>query len=315
MADANELFVGIDISSRKCDVAVVPTSEHWTCAYDDESLVELVSRLLALQPRGIVIEATGGYERRVACELMAAGLPVAMVNPSRVRHFAKGVNLLAKNDRIDAAALAHFAQVVRPRPTEKAPEKRVELDALVSRRRQLVEMRTMESNRLKQAFTAEVRQSIEKFLGHVREETRLLDKRLSALLRSDDEWDGTAKLLSSVPGVGPVTAVTLVAELPELGKLNRRQIASLTGLAPFDRDSGTFRGKRFIFGGRASVRSCLHMATLTATRSNPTIAAMYKRLRAAGKHFKVAMVACSRKLLTILNALVKNQQPWQTPTA
>ena len=311
-----EHFVGIDVARQKLDVAILPSRESFTLDYGDEGLADLARRMVARRPTLIVIEATGGYERRVAGELIDAGLCVAVVNPSRVRQLARATGTLAKNDRLDATNLARFAQVVRPAPREKAPEKRAELEALVTRRRQLVAMITMEANRLKQPYVAtRARDSVAKVKLHLEQERTLIDKRIFELLRSDDEWNGKLELLSSVPGVGVVTAATLAAELPELGTLNRRQVASLVGLAPFDRDSGTLRGRRFITGGRKSVRVTLHMATLTATRVNPTIRRQYQRLRAAGKSFRCTMVACARKLLTILNGMMSRNEHWKPELA
>lgn len=311
VTDRVEHVVGIDVAKDKLDVCVLPQRESFTLDYGDDGLAELVGRLAAIRPVLVVIEATGGYERRVAGDLTAAGLPVAVVNPSRVRQLAKGTGTLAKNDRLDAANLALFAQIVRPAPRETGPEKQAELDALVTRRRQLVSMIVMETNRFKQLSDGPARQSVEKVRTHLSAERTLIDKAIFELLRSDDEWDGRVKLLTGVPGVGPTTAATLVAELPELGKLNRRQIASLVGLAPFDRDSGTVHGKRFIAGGRKSVRVAMHMAAFNATKYNPAIRAQYDRLRAAGKSFRCAMVACARKLLTILNGLAKRNEQWK----
>ena len=307
---AIEHFVGIDVAKHKLDVCILPQRECFTLDYGDEGLADLVARLKKLSPTLIVIEATGGYERRVAGDLIEAGLAVAVVNPARVRQLAKGSGTLAKNDRLDSSNLAYFAQVVRPAPREKAPEKQLELQALVTRRRQLVEMIVMEGNRLKQLQVNSAKQSVVKVRAALEEERKLIDKEIFELLKSDDEWNGKLELLTSVPGVGPATAATLAAELPELGKLNRRQIASLAGLAPFDRDSGTLRGKRFIIGGRKSVRVALHMAALSAARFNPTIQRQYQRLRAAGKSFRCTMVACARKLLTILNSLTQRNQHW-----
>jgi transposase len=313
---AAERFVGIDVARQTLDVAVLPSRESFTLDYSDEGLVTLVTRLTALQPTLVVIEATGGYERRVAGELTDAGLAVAVVNPSRVRQLAKATGTLAKNDKLDAANLALFAQVVRPTPRENAPQKRAELDALVTRRRQLVAMITMESNRLKQpSLSSRAHQSLAKIKRHLEDERKLIDKQIFALLRSDDEWNGKLELLTSVPGVGVTTAATLAAELPELGTLNRRQVASLVGLAPFDRDSGTLKGKRFITGGRKSVRVALHMAAFSAARCNPTIRRQYDRLRAAGKSFRCAMVACARKLLTILNSMINRKEHWKPEMA
>jgi len=303
-------FVGIDVAKHKLDVAVLPARESFTLDYTDEGLAALVARLAALGPALVVVEATGGYERRVAGELTGAGLPVAVVNPSRVRHLAKGTGTLAKNDRLDAFNHALFAQVVRPAPRRGGPQERDELVALVARRRQVVEMVVMEANRLKQLPAGRARDSVAKVKLALEQERALLDKAVFELLRSDDGWDGRLALLTGVPGVGVTTAATLVAELPELGRLNRRQVASLAGLAPFDRDSGTLRGRRFIQGGRKAVRVALHMAALTAARCNPAIKAQYHRLRAAGKSFRCAMVACARKLLTILNGLMKRNEHW-----
>jgi transposase len=310
-----EHFVGIDVAKAKLDVSVLPTRARFTIDYGDAGLTDLLARLTALQPTLIVIEATGGYERRVAGELTAAGLPVAVVNPSRVRHLARGTGTLAKNDRLDSDNLALFAQVVRPTPREKTPQKLDELEMLVTRRRQLVAMIVMETNRLKQLSAGRARDSVVKVRASLEDERKLIDKQIFELLRSDDEWNGKLQLLTSVPGVGVTTAATLTAELPELGKLNRRQIASLVGLAPFDRDSGALRGKRFITGGRKSIRVALHMAAFNATRFNPTIKAQYERLRAAGKSFRCAMVACARKLLTILNSMAQRNQHWQPQRA
>lgn len=310
-ADRVERFVGIDVAKSKLDVCVLPERQTVTLDYGDESLADLVQRLTDLRPTLVVIEATGGYERRVAGDLTEAGLPVAVVNPSRVRQLAKATGTLAKNDRLDATNLALFAQVVRPVPRENGPQKQADLDALVTRRRQLVGMIVMETNRFKQLSDGPARQSVEKVRTHLSAERTLIDKSIFELLRSDDEWDGKLKLLTSVPGVGPTTAATLVAELPELGKLNRRQVASLVGLAPFDRDSGTIKGRRFITGGRRSVRVALHMAAFNATKYNPAIRATYDRLRAAGKSFRCAMVACARKLLTILTGLAARNEHWK----
>lgn len=310
-----ERFVGIDVAKAKLDVSVLPTRERFTLDYGDEGLADLVARMTALNPTLIVVEATGGYERRVAAELTAAGLPVAVVNPSRVRHLAKGTGTLAKNDRLDGDNLALFAQVVRPAPREKTSEKLEELEALVARRRQLVAMVVMETNRLKPLGAGRAKDSVVKVRASLEEERKLIDKQIFELLRSDDEWNGKLQLLTSVPGVGVTTAATLTAELPELGKLNRRQIASLVGLAPFDRDSGTLRGKRFITGGRKGVRVALHMAAFNATRFNPAVRAQYERLRAAGKSFRCAMVACARKLLTILNGMAQRNEHWKPQQA
>jgi transposase len=308
-------FVGIDVAKHKLDVAVLPSRQSFTLDYGDGGLAELVARLTALRPALVVVEATGGYERRVAGELADAGLPVAVVNPARVRHLAKGTGTLAKNDRLDAFNHALFAQVVRPAPRERTPRTRAELAALVTRRRQLVGMIVMETNRLGQLPGGRAKDSVAKVRRALDAERTLIDRQIFELLRSDDEWDGKLRLLTSVPGVGVTTAATLAAELPELGRLNRRQVAALAGLAPFDRDSGTLHGRRFITGGRKAVRVALHMATLTATRCNPAIRRQYERLRAAGKSFRCAMVACARKLLTILNGMMSRNEHWKPEPA
>jgi transposase len=310
MNQSNESFVGVDIAKQHLDVCMVPQRRTFQLPYSDQGLKDLIDQLLAIKPSLIVVEATGGYERRVAAELLQAGLALAVVNPARVRHLAKGHGTLAKNDRIDAYNLALFAQIVRPAPREKSSEKQAELNDLVARRRQLVEMIVMEGNRLEKLPADSVRQSIARITALLQQQRKEMDNEIAEHLRSDDEWNGKIQLLSSVPGVGPVTASTLVAELPELGKLNRRAIAALAGLAPFDHDSGAWHGRRFIRGGRKSVRVALHMATLTATRCNPLIKSFYERLIAKGKTFRCAMVACARKLLILLNNLVKENRSW-----
>jgi transposase len=314
---ANECFVGIDIAKSKLDVCtLLPQRQQSTLDYSDESVQLLVEQMRALRPTLIAIEATGGYERRLAGELISVGLAVAVVNPKRVRDFARDSGTLAKNDRLDSYNLAHFAQVVRPKPRQKRAENQAELDALVTRRRQLVEMIVMETNRLKQLPTAgHAHDSVVSIRDALLHERKQIDKQIFELLRSDDELDGKLRVLTSVPGVGITTAATLVAELPELGRVNRRSIAALAGLAPFDHDSGSMRGKRFIRGGRQSVRVVLHMAALTATKHNPAIAALYQRLRRAGKSFRCTMVACARKLLIVLNSLVNRNQHWQSQPA
>jgi transposase len=306
----HESFVGIDIAKQHLDVCVLPKRRTFQLPYGEKGLKDLIDQLLQMKPTLIVVEATGGYERRLAAELLQAGLALAVVNPARVRHLAKGHGTLAKNDRIDAYNLALFAQIVRPVTREKTSQKQAELNDLVARRRQLVEMIVMEANRLETLADGCVRQSVVTIMNLLQEQRQEIDDKIARHLRSDDQWNGKVQLLRSVPGVGPVTASTLVAELPELGELNRRAIASLAGLAPFDHDSGGRHGRRFIHGGRKSVRVVLHMATLTATRCNPLIKTFYNRLIARGKTFRCAMVACARKLLILLNSLVKENRSW-----
>jgi transposase len=304
-------FVGVDVSKDTLDAGVLPSEEHLHVSYDCDGIARLVERFALVRPALIVLEATGGLERRLAAELIDAGFQVAVVNPRQVRDFAKALGLLAKTDRIDALMLARFAQQVQPRRSEKIPEKQAELTALIVRRRQLVEMQVGESNRRHSANTTKACRSIDKVVEVLRKQIDTIDAEIAKLIQSEDDWRNQAQRLQSVPGIGPTTSATLVAELPELGRLNRREISALAGLAPFNRDSGKSSRKRAIYGGRASVRRVLYMAALSATRFNPLIRAFAERLQAAGKPFKVILTACMRKLLVILNTLTKNQQSWQ----
>jgi transposase len=306
---APEVFVGIDVAAAHLDAAVRPTGEAWRAANDAAGIAALVARLEALAPTLIVLEATGGLEGPAVGELAAAGLPVAVVNPRQARDFARATGKLAKTDRLDAAVLAHFADGVRPavRPLPDAAAQ--ELQALVTRRRQLVEMLTAEQNRLRPA-AAPVRPQIEAHVAWLRAQVKDLDRQLREAIRASPLWRAQDDLLRGVPGVGPGLSATLLAELPELGTLDRKRIAALVGLAPLNRDSGTRRGQRAIWGGRASVRAALYMAALSAVRWNPAIRPFYDRLRAAGKPPKVALTACMRKLLTILNAMVRDGTSW-----
>jgi transposase len=305
-------FVGIDVAKHKLDVFIDSTTQCFTVDNSNAGISALRQRLAGLQIQLVVIEHSGRYERRCAVELMDADLPVALINPRQTRDFARAINWLAKNDRIDARLLAEFGKATRPALSQKIPQNQVELDELVGRRRQLVAMRTSESNRLEQAQARSVRGSIEKVLRQLDVQIQELERRISRLIENNDDWRGKMQLLQSVPGIGPVVASTLVAELPELGKVNREEIAALVGLAPFDRDSGKFRGKRSCFGGRAQVRCVLYMAAVTARRCNPSIRALGERLKARGKAFKVIMVACMRKLLTILNSMVATGNSWRS---
>jgi len=308
------LFVGIDVSKASLDVAVHPTKEDWTVSNDPAGLQELLPRLQALQPQIIVLEATGGYETLLVAALLAGGLPVAVVNPRQVRNFAKSIGRLAKTDRIDAHVLARFATAVelkvRPLPDAQLQE----LSDLLARRRQVVEMLTAEKNRFKMA-RGPVQADIREHIAWLERKLDQLDDELRQRLRSSPVWREKEDLLRSVPGVGPVLSVTLLAELPELGQLDRKQIAALVGVAPLNRDSGQHQGKRMVWGGRAAVRSALYMGTLVATRHNPVIKRFYERLLAAGKARKVALVACMHKLLIILNAMIKHRTPWRCPSA
>jgi transposase len=307
-------FIGIDVSLKAWDVHLLEDGRSWTSATSAAALQELLKRLRPLVGRSfIVLESTGGLERPLAAALMEAGHQVAIVNPRQVRDFAKGLGLLAKTDRIDARVLALFGQKAEPRTSVKTTDQQAELEALVLRRRQLVDFRTAELNRQQQSPSRKARQSIDKSLRFLARQIEDLERAIAQLIRSDDQWKHKADLVETTPGVGPVTAVTLVAELPELGQLNRQEIAALVGLAPFNNDSGEHRGVRSICGGRATVRNVLYMAALAATRFNPTIKRFFQRLRQHGKSFKVAIVACMRKLLTILNTIIKTDTPWTTP--
>jgi transposase len=308
----SNVWVGIDIAKRHFDVAVWPGGQTCRLTYDEEGLAQLLEWLKQWDHCFIVLEATGGLERRVAGELIEAGHQVAVVNPRQVRDFARGQGQLAKTDRIDAFVLARFAQQVQPRTREKTSEKQVELAALVARRRQLKTMTVSETNRRETAQASRAGRSIDNVLRLLRKETTEIDEAIAKLIASDDTWRDQTQRLKSVPGVGPATSAMLVAELPELGRLNRREISALVGVAPYNHDSGKLRGKRSIWGGRAQVRSALYMATLSARRCNPVIRAFATRLKQAGKPFKVILTACMRKLLISLNAIANCQQPWST---
>jgi len=302
------VYVGIDVSKDRLDIHVRPSGEQFVASGDDKMLVE---RLRGLDPRLIVLEATGGLQVKAAGLLAAAGLPVAVVNPRQVRDFAKSIGQLAKTDRLDAAAIAHFAEAIRPEPRPLPDEAQRGLVALIERRRELVALRVAERNRLRELHSSWVRKDLEASLADLAARIEAIDAEIERHVKASPIWRSQENLLKSVPGVGDVVARSLVAELPELGTLNRREIAALVGLAPYANDSGQFRGKRSIRGGRSTVRTVLYMAALSASRSNPAIAAMYKRLCAAGKAPKVALTACMRKLLVILNAILRDQRPWQ----
>ena len=306
-------YVGIDVSKDTLDVAVAPTGQQWRVSYTEEELGPLVERLQGLSVALVVLEATGGYEMPVAAALGAAGIPLAVVNPRQVRDFARATGKLAKTDKLDAQVLALFAERVGPAPRPLPDPQAQELNALLVRRRQMVAMLTTERNRLGSASPS-VRPEIQEHIAWLEGKLGGLNDRMGKLLRESSLWREQEDLLRSVPGVGPVLTLTLLAELPELGTLRRREVAALVGVAPINRDSGAFRGRRSIWGGRAKVRAALYMATLVATRHNPVIKAFYQRLLAAGKAKKVALTACMHKLLTILNALLKHRSPWQPLT-
>jgi len=305
----NESFVGIDVSKDWLDVGWEPAQQSERLAHDEVAMVGLCERLVQERPCLIVLEATGGLETHLASALAAAGLPVAVVNPRQVRDYARACGRLAKTDRIDALVLAAFARAIRPQVRAPKDDETLELGALLARRRQLIDMRVQEKLRLERASPVQ-RDSIKEHIAWLTERIARLDTDLTHRLRSSSLWRDKEDLLKAIPGVGTITRVTLIALLPELGKLNRREIAALVGLAPFNRDSGQHRGERVIWGGRAQVRRVLYMASVAAIRSNPVIRAFYQRLRAQGKPGKVALVACMRKLLTIMNAMLKHNTPW-----
>jgi transposase len=304
-------FVGIDVAKAQLDIAVRPSGERWAVPNDATGIGTLVERLQPLHPTLIVLEATGGLERAATAALATAGLPVVVVNPRQARNFARATGQLAKTDALDARALAHFADVIRPTPRPLPDAQTQELRALLGRRQQLIGMRTAEQNRLA-GTRAYLAQDIEAHIAWLNARIATLDDDLETLLRASPLWRENDDLLQSAPGIGPVCARTLVLELPELGTLTRQQIAALVGVAPLNCDSGTLRGRRLIWGGRAHVRTVLYMGTLVATRYNPRIKAFYERLLAAGKVKKVALTACMRKFLTILNAMLRHRTPWQS---
>lgn len=309
-----ELFVGIDVSKAYLDVAFLPTSVKAQRYPNDEAGIEqCIQSLLTLKPALIVLEATGGLEMPLAMAARAAGLAVAVVNPRQVRDFARAIGILAKTDRLDAAVLARFAATLRPEVRPLPDEETQALAELLARRRQLIVMRAEEKTRLKQTFSKEQKASIQAHIDWLNAHIGEIDHDLEKGLRSSSSWKVKENLLKSIPGVGPTTALTLIACLPELGTLGRREIASLAGVAPRNRDSGSMRGYRSIWGGRAVVRSTLYMAALAAIRGKNPLAEFYKRLIERGKPFKVAIVATMRKLLTVANAMMRSLTPWRAP--
>lgn len=307
------MFVGIDVAKAELVIGVRPSGEQWTVANDERGVRTLAERLRRESPELIVLEATGGYELLCVAALASVALPVVVANPRQVRDFAKATGQLAKTDRIDADILALFAERVRPAVRALPDSEAQELDALLARRRQLLEMLGAERNRLGQVFGRGkqlVRKSLRTHIAYLERDLRVTDTNLGDMVRCSAAWRERDDLLQSVPGVGPVLSLTLLAELPELGRLSRREIAKLVGVAPLSRDSGTMRGHRFVQGGRASVRAVLYMGALVATKCNAAIRTFYLRLLAAGKPKKLALVACMRKLLTILNTMIRTGQPW-----
>ena len=307
--EAESPYVGIDVSKNQLDIAVRPAGDTWSMPNDVSGITEVVQGLAQLHPALVVLEATGGLQMPLAAALATAGLPLAMVNPRQVRDFARAIGRLAKTDRLDAQVLAHFAEAVRPTPYPLPDAQTQELTALLTRRHQVVEMLTAEKNRLRSAREL-VHRRVQDHICWLEQELADLDDDLERTLRKSPLWREKDNLLRSVPGIGRVVSITLLADLPELGTLSRHQIAALVGVAPLNRDSGRFRGKRMVWGGRARVRAALYMAALTASRYNPIIKAFYHRLCEAGKARKVALTACMRKLLIILNSMVKHRQTW-----
>jgi transposase len=306
-------FIGIDVSKAQLEVAAHESDYKFRCPNKISSFGPLIAELIELRPALIVLEATGGLEIPVVNALHAAGLPVAVVNPRQVRDFAKALGQLAKTDRLDARVLAHFAAAIKPplRPIKSKDEQ--ELDALMGRRGQLVEMLTDEKNRRGSATSDTVRNKIKEHIDWLEDCIAEIDQQLKALLQTSDCWQAKDRLLQSVPGIGPVTSFAMIADLPELGKLDRQKISKLVGVAPLNRDSGQQRGSRHIYGGRGQLRRVLYMAALTAARHNPVIKEFYQRLRANQKPFKVAVTACMRKLLSIINVMVRDSTPWKNP--
>jgi transposase len=311
MAIAPAVFVGIDVAKDELVVAARPMNESWVAPNDDHGIEQLVARVRRAAPALVVLEATGGYERAVVAALAAAAVPLVVANPRQIRDFARATGQLAKTDRIDADTLALFAERVRPDPRPLADDATRALDAVLTRRRQVLEMLNAERNRLTHALPA-IRRDLNQHIRWLERRLRDVDRDLDQMIQSSPVWRAKENLLRSAPGVGPVVSRTLIGDLPELGTLNRKQIAALVGVAPLARDSGTLKGKRLVYGGRAPVRAALYMAALVASRRNPVIRRFYQRLVAAGKPPKLALTACMRKLLTILNAMVKSETTWKS---
>jgi transposase len=305
------LCVGVDVSKDRLDVHVRPSGEAFVVARDGKGLEELVERLRALAPRLIALEATGGFETIVAAAVAGAGLPLVVVNPAQVRHFAQAVGKRAKTDPIDAAVIAHFVEAVKPELRALPDEAQRLLAELVGRRRQIIEMLVAERHREKRAANVRVRKSLVRHIKVLEKELPEIDSDIGTLVRGSPVWREKEDLLVSVPGIGPTLARTLLAEVPELGALDRRTIASLVGVAPYTRTSGRWKGKSMIGGGRPYARTAIFLAALVASRCNPILRSFYQRLLAAGKPKMVALIAAARKLLTILNAMLRDKQKWQ----
>jgi transposase len=305
-----KVFVGVDVSKDRLDIALRPIGQVLTFSNDHIGIEKLVQKVAEVKPCLIVLEATGGYELALAAALMRGGMPAVMINPRQARDFAKATGKLAKTDKIDANILAHYAEAIQPPVRPLPDERQKELSLLLTRQRQLVDMLAMEKNRLHNCPSTRVKTDVEAHIKWLKSQIKQLDKDVGSFIFESPAWRAKDELLQSVPGIGPTVSRVLIAYLPELGKLDRQKIAALAGLAPFNRDSGNMRGRRTIWGGRNRIRSLLYMAAVAALRFNPTIRAFYDRLVTAGKAKKLALTACMRKLLTILNAIVRTDSPW-----
>jgi transposase len=305
-----EVFVGIDVSKHRLDVAVRPQNRHFTIPNHDRGITQLVKRLVALKPQLIVLEASGGYELLAAAALAAAHLPVALINPQAARKFAGATGKLAKTDKIDAQVLAHFAEALQPEPRPVPDQEHQRLKASLQRRLQVVKMIGQEKNRLEKTFIPALRQDIEAHLAWLQQRLEQLDRELDDQIRRSPLWRDRDRLLQSIPGIGPLVSRAIMAQLPEAGTLPGKKAAALVGVAPYNRDSGRWRGRRMIRGGRSYLRRLLYMAAVVASRFNPVIRTFYQRLLAAGKPKKLALTACMRKLVLIINAMIKHNQPW-----
>lgn len=310
--ELTETFVGIDVSKERLDVVFRPEEKHLEFANDRSGIEKLVAAVISITPAAIVVEATGGFEAPIAVALAAENLPITVVNPRQVRDFAKAIGRPAKTDRIDASVLAHFVEAVRPQVRPIASEGQRELADLVARRRQIIEMLVSEKNRLARS-TGAISKDIKAHVRWLEKRLSSIDDDLERVIRQSAVWREKDDLLQSVPGVGRTLSITLLANLPELGELDRKQVAALVGIAPINRDSGRLRGLRGTWGGRAYVRTVLYMATVSAIRCNPIVGGFWKRLKAAGKPGRVALVACMRKLLTVLNAMLRSREMWAAP--
>jgi len=310
MVNKEPYFVGIDVAKARLDIAVRPIDQRWQVDYTEKGIQELAKQIAKLHPTLVLLEASGGLELPLVAGLAVTGLPIVVVNPRQVRDFARATGKLAKTDSLDAMILAYFAEVIRPCPRSLPDTETQALTAMVARRNQVIGMLVAEKNRL---YTSQppMRQRIQLHINWLTKELDEIDQDLKETLRNSPVWREKENLLRTVPGVGPQLAVSILAYLPELGTLDRKRIAALVGVAPFNRDSGTLRGKRTVWGGRSHIRAALYMAALVASRHNPVIRAFYQRLLAAGKAKKVALTACMRKLLVILNAMLKHRRSWQ----